>query len=579
MTKNNLSAVPSGKFNSFLNSFTAGVSIIFISIAILSYAAAPINSYAADNLQNSAGTNNTTASSDDKTNQINNQDNIQQSQQNSEADNNQNTASNYKKNSVDRRFDSEYKLVWSNARYADNFIRNFFPSDKAVMKMDVWGFVYLWGLVSFIENNIPVGLDGSKYKVSVRDLKKEIEFLKNDMIFLVKEIWGIRKIDRKIIPFELLNIYSKLKEIILTVQRVRTNLIKPAYFLFYNSLDHTIFFNDSFDFSVTLNYLSVDSIWSGWRENKDLWKELDTAKELGVNTVKIGVYLDYWVYKNTARINEIRELLQKIKDSGFNLYINFMGVRGFYGEDLTFKQKSGRPFGTVNFITWRYHCEQAMSAVIAEFKPKYATIIKEPFIDFQEQINETVPVELWLGCVSDFAAEISKKSPGTIIVIENTLSSEADYDLFQKFQKIKPSNVAFGALIYSLKDMFSYNQYIKMCKVSKDTIVAEFWDSVALYIDEYADDFIYLVYRYALNKKMKLINLAYILNLHTYDFKPTPAFYTYKHIISMAFMEGICKKGIKSGTDIKKGILNYGYSIKNVNYQFWNEITLKDYKN
>jgi len=160
----------------------------------------------------------------------------------------QNSSAAGKNSDSKKYYDSEYKLVWANARYADNFIRNFFPSNDAIMKMDVWGFVYLWGLTSFIENNIPEGLDGSRYKVSVRDLKKEIEFLKNDMMFLVKEIWGVRRIDRKIIPFELLSIHDKLKEIILTIQKVRTNLIKPAYFLFYNSLDHTIFFNDSFDF-------------------------------------------------------------------------------------------------------------------------------------------------------------------------------------------------------------------------------------------------------------------------------------------------------------------------------------------
>ena len=267
---------------------------------------------------------------------------------------------------------SEYKLSWPPSKYSENFVKSFFPSDNEISKMNVWAFFYLWGLVSFIESNIPEGLDGKKYAILVRDLKKDIEFLKNDMMFLVKEVWGVRRLDRDIIKVQLFGIYSKLSSIITAVQKVRTNLIKPAYFLFYNSLDHTIFIENDFDFSVTLNYMSVDSVWSAWRSKEEIAKELDWAVETGVNTVKITVLLDYWVYRNTSRINEIAETIKLIKSRGLKLYITFLGVREWYGEDYSFKPRSGRVFGKVNFITWRYRCEQAMLDIIGEYKPEYA---------------------------------------------------------------------------------------------------------------------------------------------------------------------------------------------------------------
>lgn len=475
--------------------------------------------------------------------------------------------------------DIDYKLSWTPSEYSDNFVKSFFPSEKEISKMDVWGFFYLWGLVSFIESNIPEGLDGKRYAILVRDLKKDIELLKKDMMFLVREVWGVRKIDRDIIKVQLFGIYSKLKSIIIAVQKVRTNLIKPAYYLFYNSLDHTIFINNNFDFSMTLNYMSVDSVWSAWRSREDILKELDWAEKTGVNTVKLTVLLDYWVYKKTSRINEIKEMMDLIKRRGFKLYITFMGVREWYGQDYSFKPRTGRIFGKVNFITWRYKCEQAMLEIIKELQPEYACVLREPLIDLQEQLTHAVGAGGWLECFDLMAARSAAVSPKTVVVLENGVSTEGDYELFREFQKIKSRNVAYGALIYSLKDIFSYNQYPKMCKVRKKTIIAEFWDSIVIYIDEFAEDYIYLVYRWALNHKMPLINLSYALNTHTYDYSPTPAFYVYKNIIKRTFMEGVCKKGVKSNPDGIWGTFYADYNREvRVNYQFRHGGVLRDYK-
>ncbi len=474
---------------------------------------------------------------------------------------------------------AEYKLSWPPAKYSDNFVESFFPSEKEISKMNVWGFFYLWGLVSFIESNIPEGLDGKRYAILVRDLKKDIELLKKDMMFLVREVWGVRKIDRDIIKVQLFGIYSKLKEIITAVQKVRNNLIKPAYFLFYNSIDHTIFINNNFDFSITLNYMSVDSVWNAWRSKNEINRELEWAAAIGVNTVKVTVLLDCWIYKNTARINEIKETLYSIKKRGLKLYITFMGVREWYGDDYSFEPRSGRTSGDVNFITWRYRCEKAMMEIIEEFKPEYVCVLREPLIDLQEQISHGVSVDSWLECFESMAQSCARVSPDISVVLENGVSVETDYELFSKFQKIKSKNIIFGALIYSLKDIFSYNQYVKTCKVRKKTIVAEFWDSVVIYIDEYAEDFIYLVYRWALNYKMPLINLSYSVNTHTYNYEPTPAFYVYKNIINRTFIEGVCKKGVKSNSDGIWGTLYSEYNKEiRVNYQFRYNNAVKDFK-
>ncbi len=448
-----------------------------------------------------------------------------------------------------------------------------------MMKMDIWGFFYLWGVISFIDENLPEGLDGAKYASLVRDLRKEIEFLQKDMLYLLKEVWGVRKIDRAVINIQIFSILDKLKAIISNVQRVRTNLIKPAYFLFNNSLDHTIYINNSFDFSAGLDYLNANSIWNSWRSRPEITMEIEVAKKLGVNTVKIGVFLDDWIYKNTSKVNDIRETLQLLKSHGFKLYINFLGVRGWYGDALSFKPKSGRACGSVNFLTWRYHCEQAIAEIVKEFHPEYIGVIKEPLIDFQEQLDETVSVELWLDCFKTIAEETARSSPATCVVLENTLSTPQDIELFKKFQELKPRNVAFGAIIYSLKDIFSYNQHSKNIRIKKRTIVAEFWDSSAIYIDEYAEEFIYLVFRWALNKKINFINLSHIVNLHTYDFKNTPAFYRYKNIITMAFMEGICKKGVRAEADGIYGNLYESYGQMRLNYNFSGRVVLRERSN
>ncbi|HNY11647.1 MAG TPA: hypothetical protein PKK26_08675, partial [Candidatus Wallbacteria bacterium] len=130
-----------------------------------------------------------------------------------------------------------------------------------------------------------------------------------------------------------------------------------------------------------------------------------------------------------------------------------------------------------------------------------------------------------------------------------------------------------------LKDIFSYNQHSKNIRIKKRTIVAEFWDSSAIYIDEYAEEFIYLVFRWALNKKINFINLSHIVNLHTYDFKNTPAFYRYKNIITMAFMEGICKKGVRAEADGIYGNLYESYGQMRLNYNFSGRVVLRERSN
>jgi hypothetical protein len=123
--------------------------------------------------------------------------------------------------------------------------------------------------------------------------------------------------------------------------------------------------------------------------------------------------------------------------------------------------------------------------------------------------------------------------------------------------KLKDDNIVIGFMIYSIKDIFSISQFVSANEIKKEVIIAEIWDGVGLYIDSLAEEFMKLTYLWSLDKKIKLFNISFAVNLHTPHFKKTPAYYVYKNIITRAAVVSEMKEGIKAGLDGFHGILKW----------------------
>lgn len=445
---------------------------------------------------------------------------------------------------------------WRSGDYAYNFIRTYLPTSEKIGEMGAKGFLSLWGILSFLETHLPEGLDGRRYVVATRDLRTAINLYKKDMLYLVTEVLGARNIDREILKVQILDISQQLHVILSTLQYVRRSLLKAAYYLFSQSVRTDTLQRRDYRFSATLNYLGTDNPWRGWLSRDDLHRQIDVARDLSLDVVKINLFVDYWVFNRPKVREEVAETIEAIRRAGFGLFLSCDGVNAYYPLDLTFADRTGKPIGAVNWITWRHQAMRGALEVIRLFRPDYATVLKNPFIDPQEQVNQRVTAEQWLAYVEEVAVAAKRISPRTRVVVEIPLDSPREIAFLRAVDGLPCDNITLGFTIYSVKDFFSVGSFLS-AGAKKPAIVAEFWDSVGLYLDDLADEFLRLGYLWTLDKGIGLFNVSFATNLHTPTFGRTPAWYVMRDLVTRGAVVGESKEGVKSGMDGFHGRLEW----------------------
>lgn len=448
-------------------------------------------------------------------------------------------------------------MRWRSVDYADNFMKTFIPTPEAIGRMGVKGFFTLWGILSFLETHLPEGLDGRKYVVATRDLRTSIRFFKNDMLYLVYEMLGVRSIDREVLKVQIFDITGQLQVVIRTIQSVRRSLLKAAYYLFGASVNKNALQPGKFQFGASLNYLSTDNPWRGWLPRKNLYRQVDVAESLELDVAKLNIFLDYWVFNRPRVREDFAETVHLLRTRGFKIYLASEGINAHFRLDLTFGDRNGDPVGLVNWLTWKHQAAQGLYALAENFKPDYLTILRNPFIELQEQVNQRVSPTDWLEFVRDVAAGVQRISPDTAVVIEVPLNTDREVDFLRAVDQLEGENIRLGFMVYSIKDLFSIGQFIASQTPVKRMLIAELWDSVGLYIDDLAEEFLRLAYLWSLDKGFELLNISFCVNLHTPEFARTPAWHVLHNLITRGSVVGEDKSGVKAGLDHFHGRLDW----------------------
>jgi hypothetical protein len=147
-------------------------------------------------------------------------------------------------------------------------------------------------------------------------------------------------------------------------------------------------------------------------------------------------------------------------------------------------------------------------------------------------------------------------SPATRIVVEAPLATEREALFMRAIDESTRENLVLGFHVYSVKDFFTVGNFISS-GTRKPVLVAELWDSVGLYVDDLADEFLRLGYLWSLDKGVGLLNISFMTNLHTPDFERTPAFYVMRDVVTRGAVVGESKEGVKSGMDCFHGRLEW----------------------
>jgi hypothetical protein len=233
------------------------------------------------------------------------------------------------------------------------------------------------------------------------------------------------------------------------------------------------------------------------------------------------------------------------------------GINSYFSLDLSFADRKGDPNGSVNWITWKYQAALGIYEIVRLFKPEYVTVLKDPFVSLQEQMNQRIGVTHWVDFLVDVSRNIKRISPTTKVVVELSLASDNEIAFLTRVMELPEDNIVLGFMVYSIKDFFSIAQFLSSHPPTKEIIVAEIWDSVGLYVDELAEEFMKLGYLWSLDKPFKLFNVSYCVNLHTPLYKKTPAFHLYRNLITRGGIISENKEGIKASLDFVHAVLKW----------------------
>jgi hypothetical protein len=244
----------------------------------------------------------------------------------------------------------------------------------------------------------------------------------------------------------------------------------------------------------------------------------------------IQKYIEFDVYdkckgKKDNAVDDVRKNIKKV----------YLSLGGWLSTKQSWEDFKNSYLVYVDEITDRY-------------KQDYINIVGEPPVWYKNQIEdyEKVPVDDRVWLAESCAERVKHISPDTFVVIYNypvhhKINEEYVYTLMWRENEID----AFCLDDYSLRSFVSVVEFStrpEFWNKDKELWIGQTGNSMdGHYCDNLPDKCIVASIDYAQNKGLEGYCLYFGNRLHTKDFKPTPAFFTYKKII-----EEVCNNTINA---------------------------------
>ncbi|MDD5686276.1 MAG: hypothetical protein PHE88_00385 [Elusimicrobia bacterium] len=268
-------------------------------------------------------------------------------------------------------------------------------------------------------------------------------------------------------------------------------------------------------FAVQFDPPSYDNIKDSAVTLEYIRNEIDMGSNTGVDIIRLDVFYTWFKDNNTEIINKTDTAVEQIRKNNKKFCLDIRGLKEW-----------DTPTTLENY---KDICLQEIEALIPRYMPEYVIVANEPYGWTGTRVSGSPSVDEWINVISVLSKRVKQLLPQCIVI--NSICSNDPTVLFQKLSLVESIDV-IGLNPYVLS---GYKDWIESKilpnRNNKKLWIGETWDNAGQYLDSLAEDYIKATIYFAQKNNFDGYVLFYGRNLHTTDFKETPAFYAYKKAI------------------------------------------------
>ena len=412
-------------------------------------------------------------------------------------------------------------VTWTEEEYTEYFIQNFLNlalppltkeqiqqviSDKNLKKKTVKG----------LKNAQEYYADKNVETIKLGSLAGEIEKALEAVSNVTNSITRLRKDVNAHKDIEVIHAdYNMLRLTLIQEYQVQQELRKkfePVYDTFIRKYRPEEY--HPMKFSVTAN---TASYWGpAWKPTEEIVEEIDLLSELLVDSIRFDLMFDVWQQNEDV----VDVIVEEIRNNGKDVYIAFYG-----GETWRDNPYSWADFKNVYL--------ENLERAVRKYQPEYVNLLGEAPDFNKPMVKEHVPEEEWVGFVEECAKAVKTIKPDCFVIVDTIPHPDGD-KFFNLLMSHENKIDAIGIDPYSLKELVERGEYALTHWTNKDKElwIGQTWEnSHGKYFYNVSEKFIIGSVYWAERNDMKGYCLFFGHRLHTKDFEPTPAFFTYKMVI------------------------------------------------
>ena len=290
-------------------------------------------------------------------------------------------------------------------------------------------------------------------------------------------------------------------------------------------------------FSVYINYPSYEYIYK--HSTGEIINQVSIVSKTGVDMIRIDILYDMFLNNDTETIQKLDRAVEEIRKQNKGVYIAIYGEKESFTGNPDSETWKGH-FGSMEWPLWRQTYLDQVRTIMIRYNPEYVNLLGEAPSWMQAQVSELVTVDQWVELTEEAASLVKQLNPSTYVVVDTALphpfNNHANIRWYKQLVARDNEIDAFGLDIYGLQGFQYYKENEDLLQIAKeykrDIWIGQTWDDIhGKYFCNVSEKFITGSVYWAESNDIKGYGLFFGHRLHTKDFEPTPAFFTYKMVI------------------------------------------------
>ena len=290
-------------------------------------------------------------------------------------------------------------------------------------------------------------------------------------------------------------------------------------------------------FSAYINYPSYEYIYK--HSTDEIINQVSTVSKTEVDMIRIDILYDMFLNNNTETMQKLDRAVEEIRKQNKEVYIAIYGEKESFTGDPDSETWNGH-FGSMEWPLWRQTYLDQVKTIMIRYNPEYVNLLGEAPSWMQAQISELVTVDQWIDLTEEAVSLVKLLNPSTYVVVDTALphpfNNHANIRWYKQLVARDNEIDAFGLDIYGLLGFQYYEDNENLLHVAKeykrDIWIGQTWNDIdGKYFCNVSEKFIIGSVYWTERNDITGYSLFFGQRLHTIEFEPTSAFFTYKMVI------------------------------------------------